>query len=253
MLFRSRCFRGSNGTGVWELCDADAQLQADVSKAYFQQRVEGRLMAVVYAIGPNWTATLGITAQLVGASSTASFQYSGSTALRQELESVVLQQLERLASVLAMNFQLRGLIGVDFLVADDRVWVLEINPRYTASVEIVERNYHVSAIDAHLAAFSETTYQATSRQELQRQMYGKAILYAKQDTLIDADFFAWAIEQSGLGMESTLADIPTAGSKILRGRPILTVFASTTRAGDNNSLQRRLAEVEARLYGGEER
>ena len=71
----------------------------------------------------------------------------------------------RLGNILAEQFELMGLFGVDFVLEGERVWSLEVNPRYTASVEIVERFTGVSAIAKHAEMFFSAAKRANSRLE----------------------------------------------------------------------------------------
>lgn len=245
-----KTYRGSSGSGVWQLDGNGSLDQAEAAAAYFQKRVEGWPIAVVFALGEQQNTTLGMTTQWVGADAVgaAQFQYAGSLELQQDLPNAIQQQIEKLAYVLAKQFHLRGLVGVDLLIEVDRLWVLEINPRYTASVEILERNSGISAIDAHVAACLGAQIAGKKSKASSDQAHGKAVLYAKQEVTIDAGFFAWAIAQSGYQLDSGLADVPVEGSLIPQGRPVLTVFAAASRAMLDAHLRQRIGEVEARLY-----
>ena len=53
---------------------------------------------------------------------------------------------------MAEQFELLGLFGIDFMLDGEDVWTLEVNPRYTASVEVVERFTGLSAISLHAEA-----------------------------------------------------------------------------------------------------
>ena len=46
--------------------------------------------------------------------------------------------LDKLGTVLAQAFRLVGLFGVDGVLDAERFWPVEVNPRYTASVEVLE-------------------------------------------------------------------------------------------------------------------
>ena len=49
-----------------------------------------------------------------------------------------MQILQQLGLDLARGCGLRGLFGVDFVLSEGVPWPVEINPRYTASVEVLE-------------------------------------------------------------------------------------------------------------------
>jgi len=245
-----KTYRASSGSGVWELAGEDSRQQAIASRAWFQKQIEGQHASVVFALADTWTTTLGMTAQWVGASAAraAKFQYAGSHGMSPSISPAIREQIKTLAHVLADQFQLRGLVGVDLVLDSQRAWILEINPRYTASVEVIERNSGVSAIEAHVAACHGTALDCERKENPTGQSHGKAILYAKQAVVINADFFTWAMAQAGYGLDSRLADIPELGSTIPSGRPVLTVFASAPAAETEQRLRQRIAEVETQLY-----
>ena len=60
--------------------------------------------------------------------------------------------LTRIGEVLAREFDLRGLFGVDFIDDGAEPWPIEVNPRYTASIEVLERALSFSAVGWHVAA-----------------------------------------------------------------------------------------------------
>jgi len=240
---------------VWELADEDSRRRAAASEAWFQKRIEGQHASVIFSLGDVWTTTLGMTAQWVGASAAraAKFQYAGSYAIGQTIPPAIQEQIKSLAHVLANQFQLRGLVGVDLVLDSQRAWIVEINPRYTASVEVIERNSGVSAIEAHVAACqgtlcTERGLDCEKKENPADPSHGKAILYAKQEVVINAVFFTWAMTQAGYGLDSRLADIPELGSRIPSGRPVLTLFASAPTAEIEQRLCQRIAEVETQLY-----
>ena len=64
-----------------------------------------------------------------------------------------LNAIRQAGRVVASELGLLGLFGIDLVIREDGVPVfLEINPRYTASVECIERAHGISAIDLHLRA-----------------------------------------------------------------------------------------------------
>ena len=49
---------------------------------------------------------------------------------------------------------LRGLFGVDFVLRDGIPWPVEVNPRYTASVEVLEFAAGIRALTLHRSIFA---------------------------------------------------------------------------------------------------
>ncbi|MCS7130768.1 MAG: ATP-grasp domain-containing protein, partial [Archaeoglobaceae archaeon] len=81
------------------------------------------------------------------------FRYSGNlTPLKVEEEKR--RELERIAIETAELFDLKGSIGIDFVLAD-KPYVLELNPRFQGSLDSVEWSLDVNLFSLHVKAFEE--------------------------------------------------------------------------------------------------
>lgn len=256
-----KTYRGASGSGVWLLNGTPALERAETERAVFQRFIGGVSAAAVLVCSSGGGQLLGVTRQLVGdaLSGAKPWHYSGSIGPL-HISGDVKSQLIQLADLLSRRFQLRGVVGVDLVIANDRAWLLEINPRYSASVEIVERVTGVSAIEEHVAACSGSTTEPVDPLKSGRPAlpavdptkvatHGKAILYAKRAVVVTPDFFDWAIARSSVVTEDCqIADIPRAGEGIQAGRPVLTVFAAAAAKDIDSALADQLRDVESRLY-----
>ncbi len=228
----AKTYRGSSGSGVAELT---AQTKNFI---FFQRSITGTACSAVFA-GP---ALLGVARQLVGEVWTGAsrFQYCGSIApcpLPAEAE----KQLRILGEVLTIEFGLVGLFGVDFVFDGHRLWTIEVNPRYTAAVEVVERAQNIHAIDWHLEEHDNGPF-SPSLLNNGSAYHGKAILFAKHETTISDEFTRWALAQPDL------ADIPQAGTPVLTGQPVLTLFAAAESSRLILAvLKSRMAQIEQRI------
>jgi predicted ATP-grasp superfamily ATP-dependent carboligase len=255
-----KTYRGAGGSGVWLLDGRGALERAEREEAVFQRFIGGVSAAAVFVTSELGAELLGITRQLVGDARAGAkpWHYAGSIgphAVSPEVES----QLIMLGDVLSKRLQLRGLVGVDLVIANNRSWVLEINPRYSASAEIVERTTGRVAVREHVAACAgsnspesrETNTPTTGQMRYQVNgiAHGKIILYAKRHVTITTAFFEWAVDQSSIDMEQCrLADIPSAGYEVSTGHPVLTLFAAASSKELDGSFAQRIADVESRLY-----
>ena len=223
----AKTYSSSSGIGVSALI---AQ-----SRGYCQRRINGEAGSAVFATG----TLLAITQQLAGEEWTgaAPFQYCGSVA-PWSLPTRAQQQLHKLGEVLEEEFGLEGLFGVDFVFDGHDVWPVEVNPRYTAAVEVVERASRLKLIDWHLADRNELPF-SPLLETGGSVLHGKAIWFAKQEVDITNEFANWALSQTDL------ADIPRAGSQIPIGRPVLTIRAEgDTSPAVLRLLKERVAELE---------
>ena len=196
-----------------------------------QQFIDGRSLSATFLTHPNQTHLLGVTKQLLGeaAFNAKGFQYCGSIGPL-VLSTSLQQHLLELGSFLQREYKLRGLIGVDFVLQDNRVWVIEINPRYTASMELLESAMGRSLIQLHLDSFSDTCPDLGGR-PLSNQTFGKAILFASEEVTIPPTLSShW--EQCLNSTGGDCADLPLIGSTIARGHPLFTVFAQGETVSD---------------------
>ncbi len=253
----AKTYRGASGSGVRELNHDNAYSNADRDLC-FQKRIAGTPCAAAYAARDGTAVLMGVTRQLIGESWLGShgFQYAGSIGPLPISESTE-QVIERIGQVLTERFELAGVFGVDMVIDGHSVWTIEVNPRYTASMEIVERVNGVQAMAAHAAAFSEgprtsdrgvaysapkpTQPRASSPKPL---AHGKAILFAKRDITVPKQFAERALPEALRAPWPRLADIPTAGMPIEAGRPILTLFAEGATLDD---VEYRLREQAMRI------
>lgn len=267
----SKTYRGASGSGVREFVGpendtpealptvADESSSAPSALVY-QQRVTGTACSAVFIGAQNQAKLLGITRQLVGEAwlGAHDFQYAGSIG-PWSVDEKTFDTICAIGNVLAERFELVGLFGVDFMLDGSHVWTLEVNPRYTASVEIVERVHGVSAIADHVAACvrGELPEQvASSRGQAGAQLKpstiaaaGKAVLYARDNITISASFADWSLAQALEQPWPALGDVSTAGTSIETGRPVLTCFAEGEDVAlVESSLRSRVVEIERRLY-----
>lgn len=246
-----KTYRGASGSGVREW-NCDFGSENDQSTVCYQQRIGGTPCAAVYVAADGSAQLLGVTRQLIGESwlGAHGFQYCGSIGPWPTSESGK-ETLVRLGNILAADFELVGLFGVDFMYNDGNVWTLEVNPRYTASVEIIERLSGVSAIQLHSAACGGVGDFATSARRLPPKLTnacGKAILFATSDGRVSQQFAEWTLAEALREPWPALGDVPPANTLIETGRPILTVFAEgATVESVEQQLRRDVAAIFAKL------
>jgi len=247
--------RGASGAGVWKLDGPAALVRAAEQGALFQRCVGGESTAAIFVLGERSTWLAGLTLQWVGPAwgRQAPWRYVGSLG-PWHASSPIGEQLRRLEKLLAREMGLRGLVGVDLILDDERAWVVEVNPRLTASVEVVERAVGTSLVAAHVAACTDPQWDApkcsvlTDYRDIARR-FAKAIYYAPRDATTTEKFCQWALNQSSLDpSHCRLADLPHAGESIPQGRPVLTVLADGPGMAAVEGIRQRLAEVEGRLY-----
>ncbi len=244
-LVKLRRSAGGDGVREW-LVDEDAPSVAGV---YWQEHIDGQLAAALYAGVDGAVQLLGLTRQLVGVPwlHARAFQYCGSIGPLQPPPKLQ-HELAALGNALGQRCSLAGLFGVDGILADCRFWPVEINPRYTASVEVLEYATGLCALSWHRRAFDPTAPQPLLPSN-SVGFVGKAILFAPAD-LTFPENGPWLSElrnPTALHLAPDYADIPAPGEVIPRGRPILTFFVHKAKLGACEDALRERAEELTRL------
>jgi hypothetical protein len=171
------------------------------------------------------------------------FQYAGSIGplVGEELATAnaLVNQIARIGEVLAAAFRLIGLFGVDGIVDGEHFWPVEVNPRYAASCEIIERLTGINAVAVHAAACERGALPVVNDLQPTNRAAGKLIVFATRESVYSEAAANWVRECNTNVVLPCIADIPDMGTRFTAGQPIATVNAE----GETT------AEVRRRLIG----
>ena len=222
-----------------------ARRQGAAERCYLQERVEGTPGSVVFIAAGGRAVPIGISRQLVGerAFGAAGYRYCGNILApagdgQFPEDDDVVAAAARLASAVTTEFGLVGANGIDFIARGGVPHAIEVNPRWCASMELVEREYGLSVFAAHAAACAGQALPAfdLSAARTGAGAVGKAVVFAQRDIVV-GDTRRW------LGDES-MRDIPRPGERIPAGGPICTVFA---RGPDSGACHANLVSLADRV------
>ena len=216
--------RSGGGSGVRQWHSADPLLDGEL----LQEWVEGVSASLVFVADGHDARTLGVTRQLIGdgAFGATGHRWCGNLlgntgAPVLDAQDDVIASATAAAQALTRAFGLRGINGIDFIARNGEAVVNEVNPRWTAAVELVERSLGISLFAPHVAA-SEGALTQVPQPET-RGVFGKAVVFAPNDcTIPDTD--SWLADEM-------IRDIPFPGMLVRSGAPICTVFAAAETAG----------------------
>jgi predicted ATP-grasp superfamily ATP-dependent carboligase len=241
-LVKPRASGGGHGIALWRP-PATGRVPP---RAYFQERIAGIPGSIVFAADGRRAVAFGISRLLVGESAfgAGGFRYCGNILTgahdpQFSHEAALFARSVELAAAVTQTFGLVGVNGIDFVARSGRPYPVEVNPRYTASMELVERAYGLSVFDIHAGACAGQlpAFDLSRARAANGEAVGKAVVYARRDTTV-GDTHRWL-------EDDTLRDIPAPGEHILRGHPICTVFA---RARDAAACHRVLVARAAAVY-----
>lgn len=240
--------RGSSGVGILPV---SAGTPPESGRHYFYQRfVEGRTMSLAFATFAPGYRLFGYTTQLVGTRwlHALPFHYAGSIGPT-VTDGLDMQDVHLSAFRFGDKTDLRGLGNIDFIHDSEWSHVIEVNPRYPASVEVLELAHRFAAIEWHRKGFFRHLEPPPIPPA--RRVVGKAIYYAAAPITFPAsgpwdDSLARCTD---VWRMPDFADIPHPGSVIEPGQPVFSLFASApTEAECVHQLKARAAACD-RLFG----
>jgi len=243
--------------------------------SYYQERVAGPSLSALFIGDRSGASLCGVTRQWVGRGGSP-FAYRGSLG-PWPVSDREAARIGLLGGFLAASYRLVGLFGVDFILSDGQPWPVEINPRYTASVEILELALRRSLLAEHRRACEltggecgrpssplppgEGARRAGEGLRLGGEnspaappgtlVVGKIILFASARCHLP-DLDRWEPEDSPPPFTvPRLGDIPHPGTIFEAGDPVMTLFAlgrspATCRARlrhAHDSWERRMLRV----------
>jgi predicted ATP-grasp superfamily ATP-dependent carboligase len=222
-LRKSRHSSGGSGVESWSGVAPCAI--AATGTHYYQRRISGTAAAAIYLAAGGDIRLLGATEQILNSRTghEDAFRYAGSVGPL-PLDGRQATALEKIGRTLSTGFGLSGLFGVDFVDDGQEIWPVEVNPRYTASVEILERGLQFSAVGGHVAACRDGLLPATIPMA-GRRWHAKRVIFAPRELEISEAFTRDALAQNSGRPDPSTADIPRPGTRIRAGRPVMTVFS----------------------------
>lgn len=241
-LVKPRRSGGGVGVRLWEGLPATLP-----PGSYLQRQVAGEPAGAVFLFAGRGPTLLGITRQLLGrdVGGPGPFQYAGSVGplvpTGQEERALL-----RLADVLAQRAALRGLVNLDYVRQPQAIAPLEINPRYSASVEVLERACDLPLLRWHLAACGGPATADEPTFLHPRRAAGKVIVYAP--LAVTSEALEAVCRQANLAGDGiALADWPSGPLAAAADQPLCTLLAE---GDDPAEVERRLVQAAQRLVCG---
>jgi predicted ATP-grasp superfamily ATP-dependent carboligase len=214
---------------------------------YLQELVAGLPGSVSIAAAAGRAVPLAVTRQLVGdnAFGATGYRYCGSILGEPDdpwigFTPQLVGHAFELAIAIAGAFGLVGLNGIDFIAREDVPLPIEVNPRWCASMELVERAWGRSLFGLHSTACTTGELPAAPHLDARGSgAIGKAVVFSTRP-LSAGDTRAWLDDPD-------IHDVPHPHAQVPAGAPICTVFAA---GRDGESCYAGLVAKAARVYGG---
>ena len=219
---------GSGGTHVIGAAAAERS-----PRRYYQRRLDGVPHSVLAVAAKDAVHIVGISRQWTVGRGPRPFRYGGAVGPVQ-LPIAVDASMRGAAQAVCAALGLIGLVAFDFLVVGDVPFLIEVNPRPGATLDVFD-----DASGALFRAHVDACGGKVPRLPAQHGARAAAILYADSEPLT-VDAVRWP---------EWTADRPPPGTRVPRYRPIATVFAAA-EAPDTafESCCRSLDELAEMLY-----
>ncbi len=278
----------SGGMGV-AFAQTDSPLEPD---QYFQKYIEGRSLGACYVATPKVAGEEFSFCEMLGVSESVSalnlrtddeagdqtlpFRYEGSIGPINNclLPETAVGDLERIGSLIANGFDLVGVFGIDFVLNQDGLWLLEINLRIGAAAELIEYAASrtipdFSIVKLHLAALEAKIergcglIEACQSNWVQDRVFAKRIVYRRQEATqtlpvspsfvaaIESNFgrFVGGLQVAPMSGQVFITDIPKPQTYIDAGQPLLTLHVSGQSYFDVGEALRQAFDVLEKIIG----
>lgn len=218
---------GSGGTHI-RVATAD-----HTARHYYQRVVEGLPVSLLFAADGNSISEIGFNLQLLSPAQGMPYRYGGAVS-RWSVPASVQDRMRNAAESITRVVGLRGLNSIDCLVDGEQLWVLEVNPRLSATFSLYDAEFEGARLfEAHLQACNGLLPQCLPQEPSQAHL----IYYAPFDFAVPA----------AMTWPEWVADIPEAASRCEAQQPLCTVKASAAKAEDALALALKRSEALAAL------
>ncbi|MGB2833145.1 MAG: ATP-grasp domain-containing protein [Methylotenera sp.] len=178
---------------------------------YYQRKIEGTPISLLFVADGNNAQPIGFNQQLIAPTVEMPYRFAGAVSSYVVPEAVQVA-FERAVQQLTIHLGLKGLNSLDAIVNAEKVWILELNPRLSATFHLYPclLSVHIQACAGQLVGLPKMIGASA-----------QLIIYADGSVEIPADFL-WPI-----GVTDIPSIMPEKGKVTIQPHePICTVHAS---------------------------
>ncbi|WOF15879.1 ATP-grasp domain-containing protein [Methanoplanus sp. FWC-SCC4] len=198
---------------------------------YIKQKVvEGIPCSVSCISNGKCACAISFNEQLLrGGNGERAYGFSGAiTPFKHPLKDQIVKTAEKIVSMSGCI----GSVGVDFIAGDKEFWAIEINPRFQATMDIVEMSTGINLFKAHINSFNGILPEKMPEPV---QYAARRVLFAEKDIKVRDDL---------KDLFEYISDIPHIGTEIEEGSAILSVYGNgQTREEALMSLDKAIIEI----------
>jgi predicted ATP-grasp superfamily ATP-dependent carboligase len=202
------------------------------ARRYFQRKVSGEAISALFLAGGDNFQIIGFSRQWASPATDEPFRYGGAVQPAGLSEETRRQLTHHIAGIVTA-IPLKGLNSADFIVDGDQHWLLEINPRPGATLDIFPGELLKAHVDACRGKLPGEPFSFAGA-------HAAAIVYAERDIPSVAAILwpKWAMDRQA------------PGTRVAAGEPLCTVKAEARSAEQAMKLlKQREVSIRQRLEG----
>ena len=202
---------------------------------YYQQHIAGLSVSLLFVADGENIIVIGFNEQWLNPAKDIPFRYGGAVS-GLDLPKMHQQQLIDAAKKLTVEFGLIGLNSIDAVVQNGVAYVLEINPRLSATFDLYT-NLDFNLFNLHVQVCLQHLKLPQSVKPL-KQAQAHAIVYADSDANVSTEIHwpTWAVDTPHHANQFQHV-------KIMAGEPICTALAEAENSEDARQLAQSRVEA----------
>ena len=223
---------GCGGTHI-QYANADA---TKFKNDYFQAYLQGESISLLFLAAQNNVTPIGFNEQWLAPSDNLPFRFGGAVS-GAVLSPDVKRQLIHAAQELTIAFGLKGLNSLDAIVQIDTVYVLEINPRLSATFAL-----YADAAGLFTAHLQASLGECSDTPKASETCHAMALVYAEEAITVSKQFVwpSWVTD-------TPLITADAENITIAADMPICTVTANAQGSLEAALLAKQLAQSRVKI------
>lgn len=200
---------------------------------YRQKFVEGASVGAMFFSSGSGTKFCGVAAHI-----NEGYKFAGCV-YPAEAETEALGAVERFGQKFAQAVGLVGWWGADFILTEGSPNLLEVNPRFTAGMELMARAHGIDLCGSQSAAFSGDKCHFEMGPNL--GYYGRQVVYAREGAVF---------KNPEKWFKAGARDVPPEGARVAKGGPMVSIYAEGKIFSECiENLRTKGSGFERELYG----
>ena len=184
------------------------------SHTYYQSYIPGKTYSISFIANGESPKILGFN-QLFVVQNNIKFPFLYAGAMNLGLKEADIDFPKEFIIELCSTYKIQGYCSIDFKVSDNKILILDFNPRLSSSYRLYNRIYN-NLMHHHLG-FIDNDINTISN-----QYYAHIILYARKDLIID----------DAINKLENISDKPKIGDLIKKDMPLFTINIHASHKSD---------------------